>query len=946
MSLIPASRWSANLAHRILFCTLVSSVAVGSIGTGVANAQPLERARSAQARGDLRTAQIEYRNAARSDPQSGAIRAALAAASLDLGDADTAQKEAQAALDRGYDQAAGTALLLRTLLAQNRFGEILRGYPLVEAPDNAAVAGQIAAGRAMAQLGLGDLAAARASVAAARRLAPVAAEPMLAAASLATAEGDRTAAEAAIDLALANDPDRQDALLRKAVLRISAGDNAGAKAALDRVISLSPANAAARVTRAGVFLQEGDDVRAQQDVNALLRSVPGSVPGNYLRAVLQSRARDFVAADQTLQRLSGQLNTIPEGLLLLATVKRALNQPGVAEDAAQRYFARQPTDARGAMLLATIQMERNRPDAAAGTLTQHVARGGNSAAAYEMLGRAHLAARRPREAVQAFTQAVAAAPQDAAIQTRLAAARLAAGDSVGSSAAAEEALRLNPDQAGAQQLAAISALARGDVVSAQAEWEKLSPAARRSPAGGTLEGLLLLLRLDFAGAKTAFEQVLRQNPDHLGSLLGLARVAAAAGNPVESERLFGEVLRRSPGNTEAIGRLASLALSDSPRATAALAVLVAAQTAAPAQPTLAQALASILIARGDASRAKAVLDTASLRAPGQPTGIMLVRSQAFAALGEWTEAEAASRVALAEDPTSIAVRRQLIGLMLRAGNRAGAEALAQEAVRIRPGDPAAQQMLVSLIQQTQGLDAALALADQLARRASEQPASLQLRGDLLMLARRPADAARAYAEAYGRMPSSTLALRQSAALQLIGQAVPSEAPLRDWLERAPNDPLALSAMAQVDIQAGRLADAERRLSVAAEQAPENGLVLNNLAWLIGERGTERDLARARPLAERAYFQMPNAETADTLGWILARYGEAPRAVTLLRQSLEARRNIQLADPARSFRLAYALSAAGQREEAVGILQPLLANAEPFAGRPDAERLLSSLRSGR
>jgi Tfp pilus assembly protein PilF len=61
----------------------------------------MERARAAQARGDLRAAQIEYRNAVRNSPQSAEARAALAQASLDVGDTDTAEKEARAALERG-----------------------------------------------------------------------------------------------------------------------------------------------------------------------------------------------------------------------------------------------------------------------------------------------------------------------------------------------------------------------------------------------------------------------------------------------------------------------------------------------------------------------------------------------------------------------------------------------------------------------------------------------------------------------------------------------------------------------------------------------------------------------------------------------------------------------------------------------------------------------------
>src|SRR3954471_4258610 len=121
----PLARWPLLLATALGACLAAAPLA----------AQPLERARAAQQRGDMRAAQIELRHAVRSDPNSAARRAALAALSLDIGDGDTGEKEARAALERGHDPAAGTALLLRAYLVRNRFQELLRDFPMP--PDEA-----------------------------------------------------------------------------------------------------------------------------------------------------------------------------------------------------------------------------------------------------------------------------------------------------------------------------------------------------------------------------------------------------------------------------------------------------------------------------------------------------------------------------------------------------------------------------------------------------------------------------------------------------------------------------------------------------------------------------------------------------------------------------------------------------------------------------------------
>ncbi|MDO9713095.1 XrtA/PEP-CTERM system TPR-repeat protein PrsT [Paracraurococcus lichenis] len=923
---------------------LAATLALG-LGAGEALAQPLQRARAAEARGDLRAAQIEYRNAVRAEPQNGAVRAGLAEVSMELGDVDTAEREARAALDGGYDPPAATALLIRTYAARGRFREILRDFPLPENPPQPAVAGQVAVGRALAHLALGERDAARAAVAAAQRLAPGAVETHLAVAGLALADGDRAASEAAIDRVLAVDPARPEALLRKASFQFERGERPAGLETLGRLVAAAPGNVAARLLRAEMLLRTGEDARARQDVEAALRVQPGSVQGVYTLAVLQARAQDFRAADETLQRLGAVLPNIPEGLLLLATVKRALNQASQAEDAAQRYNARRPEDPRGAKLLATLQAEGNRPGDAAATLTRLVQRGGADAEAFDMLGRLHGASGRPREAVQAFQQAAQLAPGDSAIQARLAAARLAAGDAAGTQQAAGEALRIAPGQAAARELLAIAALSRGDVTSAQAEWDRLSPEQRRSEPAGTLEGLLKLARFDVAGARTAFETVLRSFPDSVGARLGLARVATAQGQPEEAERLLGEVLARAPGHPEALGWLAATIAAGGPRGAAARVVLQRAQAAAPNEPALALALAGALAAAREPAKALAVLNTEALRRPGQGPALPLARSQAHAALEQWAEAEAAARLALAEDAASVPARRQLLALLLRAGKAREAETLVQEGLRQDPGNPAMQALAIGLAQQTGGLDAALAAADRLADTDAARPASLQLRGELLLGAQRPAEAARAFAAMRARADSAALALREAMAWRAAGNLPAATAAVDSWLARAPEDAEALNLRAQLDMQAGRDAEAERRLQQVVERAPDNAVALNNLAWLLAVRGGEADLARARGLAERAYFLLPNSDTADTFGWILARTGDPQRALVLLRQAVAAQEQGR-ADPGKAFRLAGALRTAGERAEAIRLLEPVLAAGTSFPERAQAERLLAELRAGR
>lgn len=911
----------------------------------------VERARAAQERGDLRAAQIEYRNAVRASPDDPALRAALAEASLDLGDGDTAEKEARAALERGYDRAAGTALLLRAYLTLRKFEEILREFPMQEGQVPNPVAGQVAAGRALAYTALNRRDEAARAAADAVRLAPDRVEPHLAAGTVAAVSGDRAAAEAAVDRALAIAPGHADALLRKGSFQFERGELAQAADTFAAVLRQEPGNLVARLRRGEALMRRNDDAEARKEIDTVLRLSPNAPLGLYLSAMLHARAREWRPADEALQRIQSQVPNIPDGLLLLATVKRELGQLEQAEDAARRHVARRPEDPRGAKLLAMLEAQRGAADAAAGTLDRLAQRGAADAEAYDMLGRAHALMGRRQEALDAFAKAAELAPDNAGVLARLAVARLSVGDAAGAQQAAEAALARDPNQPGAREILASAALARGDLAAASAELERIGPAARGGELAGVLDGTIRLVRLDFEGAKGAFEAVLRDHPNSVRARLGLARIAALQGDAERAERLFAEVLEREPGNPEALTRLSVTALGGGPRAASSRAVLEAANTAAPGDPALAMTLGSLMIRAGEPAKAVAVLDAPAFRDRRRETRHLLLLSEAHDAAGQSKEAEEAARAAMAQDPDNPLARRVVAGLLLKAKDQRAAELVLDQGLRTRPADPLLQLSLIQVVREGRGLDAALETADRLARQEAARPTSLVLRGDLLMGAERTEEAAAAYAAAYQQAPSRELAQRRAGALQRLNKPDEAVAALAAWLEREPGDAVVQAQLAQFEIAAGRIAEAERRLVQVIAARPEDAISLNNLAWLMQARSDPATaegraaLARARQYAERAYYLAPSAEAADTLGWILAREGEAERAVPLLRQATTAMVARQRPDPSMFYRYAVALEAAGQRDEARRVLEPVVKADVPFPERAEAERLLARLGGG-
>ena len=79
---------------------------------------PLENGRALQAKGDLRGAQIELRNAIKEEPNNSEAHFRLAQLQLQGGDPIAAERELRAARDLGYDADVVTPLLGQAMLAQ------------------------------------------------------------------------------------------------------------------------------------------------------------------------------------------------------------------------------------------------------------------------------------------------------------------------------------------------------------------------------------------------------------------------------------------------------------------------------------------------------------------------------------------------------------------------------------------------------------------------------------------------------------------------------------------------------------------------------------------------------------------------------------------------------------------------------------------------------------
>ncbi len=891
---------------------------------------PVLRAQELLSKGDLRAAQIELRNAVRDNPDSADAHLRLGETQLQMGDPIAGEKELKTARDLGADRWLIIPQLGQSYIAQGRYKDVLAEVPPDgPTPKGAATNMQL---RAMAQVAMNDIDAAKATLTDAEKLAPGNIDVLLTGARLALALKDMPLATQKVEEALKQDPKHLDSLLLKGQVQSASGDRAAALATADDVVALAPDSASARLDRANQELLAGDDAKAKTDVDAVLAKQPRNAGATYLNAVLYVRSGKYAEAGTELQKLGPVIARFPRAMYFQALVAANLGQNEVAIDFAQHYVARMPADPDGSRLLARTLITARRPEQAVAVLDKAVAAGQSDSQTLDLLGRAYTLMGRAPEAIKTLERATALAPNDASILTHLASSQLQHGDSSAAEQTLEKSVRIAPQQANSGEALVAAALSAGDLDGADAALERLRAQVGETESVGILGGMLKLGRLDLEGGRQAFAATLKQFPNSLNAKLNLAKILILQGRRPEGEGLMKEILAKDPTNTATLTTYIQL-LTTEQQFTPAIQALETARQAAPANAAFTVMQSDVIVASGDPRRAVGMLQAMRDSADLSPL-LMAAMGRAQAAAGLNDEAKKTYRDILSATPNDLDARRAQIDLMLKMKDTDGAKAALRDALKASPGNIGVMSSMVSLELQTAGPDAALKLASDLRADATNLPNSTVLKGDALMLAKRYPEATQAFQDEYRLAPSSPLALRLANAAATAGKDDEGARVLREWLQKSPEDVDSSQMLALLDIKAKRYDDAKKHLQVVLDKRPSDTVALNNMAWLYGLSNDPR----GRALAQRAYLQAPTPETADTLGWIMVRQGDAKSGLSLLQQASVQRP----ADLSLKYHLAVALNDNGQKDDSVKVLQPLVSNGGEFDEKPAARKLLEDL----
>jgi tetratricopeptide (TPR) repeat protein len=185
--------------------------------------------------------------------------------------------------------------------------------------------------------------------------------------------------------------------------------------------------------------------------------------------------------------------------------------------------------------------------------------------------------------------------------------------------------------------------------------------------------------------------------------------------------------------------------------------------------------------------------------------------------------------------------------------------------------------------------------------------------------------------------AADLHLRLGETYRRKGDLPRSVASLQKAVELAPDDRTVVSNLALALDGAGRRDEARKAYEQVIKMDPNNGIALNNLAFLMAETGG--DLNQALTYAQRAKQRLPNLyEVSDTLGWIYLKKNLSDSAIEIFKDLVSKAPN----HSTYRYHLGMALSQKGDRVNALKELNEALKASPPREEAAKIKELIAKL----
>jgi putative PEP-CTERM system TPR-repeat lipoprotein len=888
---------------------------------------------------DYGGAEIQLKNALKTDPRHLPSRLLLGQVYVHLADPASSEKELRAALRLGAARDKVFPTLGNALLLQRKYTDVLDVITTVN--PNAPEAELVYVFRGRAYLGLNKLDEAWASFEQAEMVRADGLETLLGQVAVMRARGELQAAETLVDKAIELYPESEEARYQKGQLRAANGDLEPALAIYDEIVTSNPTSYKARVARATIYIRQGENDKALDDLQFVHEKLPYDLNTTFLYARVLSGLGRTDEAKALMLDLAEKINRVREEILvtrpeLLRTAALLAYNQGDLEQAivyGKRYLELRPQDLEMAKLLAAIQLRVGDDDAAMELLYSINRQRPDDVRVLSLLGEAHLNKSQYGEASRVLEEAAALAPDSAAIGAQLSMGKFGLGlDEEGERELLRSFELETADSVSAGFILAQLQLRKGETADALVTVNKLVNAQPRNPILYNLLGAVQLKLGDFAAARKAFEAASRVSPGFLGSEYNLALLDMHEARYADARKRLEKLVEIHPQSTPVLMALADLELAAGNSAQA-IPWLIKAIALDNSSATPGIKLVDLYIQYDEVENALRQAENLVRLYPKDPEALEAM-ARAQLANGQVKKAVASLRRAVLQTDNSRGL--ELIRLADQQVRLADIEGARSTLAKARSGDNAVDALaaLVRLELITADYEAAEQALLSLQKLSHNVAVSELLLGDIRYLQGRYEEALAAYKHSFDANPGTLSAIGVFNARFVMGHQAAAHTWLANWIEAHPEDAMARRNLARSRLSTGKQeqarADYERLVKDGYASAEDYSF----LARIYQLDKDERALATAKVALDLAP-ESPRVQ--DVYGWILVTEGRAGEGLPYLREAIS-----RDSDPYLRYHLASALVEVGRVEEARSELQAILRSTQKLPWMASAQALLDSL----
>lgn len=922
--------------------TLITAFAVlATSGCGLVmnNEDRLDRAEAAIANGDYRAAIIDAKDVLTNEPENIRGRVLLGRASIQVGDASSAEKEFRRAIELGADLAVVAVDLGRAMVGLGQFDQAIDEIT-VELAASDQDFNNILQIRGEARLGLRQPEQARNVFAEILSADNANVDAQIGIVSSYLIERNYLQARATLDQVLAMSENAIEPWLVSGEMHFDRRNTQGAEKHFAKALGLANsqddfvAKARALAGLSEAQLAQDETELARENIQTLTVLTPNAPNAMHLSARIAYIDKDWERAQALLQEVLRRVPDYRPAQLLLGSVHLQNGNLEQAEMYLSAVVAASPNNENARGLLAHVRLQQQDTNAARVLLQPMIdgevpnpnalALAAQVSADVGDLDQAAIYLQRRVEVSGGDSQARLDLAAIYLVTDRIeeAQAVLNAGDFADTDASSFR-----------RDMISVILLVKSDeLTSAREEARSLVEESPDNPRALSLLASVEMLAGDVSAARNSFNAALERSPDDLLPLRLLGALEEDEGNLAAAKDVYARFIEKAPNDVGILMALArvSARTGDLDRARHWLERSVAAD---PDNFNIRKTLSQLFLALGDFDSAQRFAEE-TIRLADDNADAHRVLGHALLNGDDFGAAEESFKRAISLDPSVSEYWLSLARTQIEAGDRDAALKTVADAYAENPGDIQIAALLTSVVANNGDLDAAMIIAKDLRRLQPYSATPIALEAEVLARRGDLVEAAALFDEAIEIENASRFAARAYELRKAAGLPNKDD-PLLEHLEQNPlntNVRLFLAQGYQVD---GKNDDALREYQRVLEIAADDPIALNNIAWIYMESGD----SRAEEYARRAYMTAPeNRQVMDTLGWILVQKGAVDEGAKILRSAAEQSPDL----PEVQYHLAAAMIKQGLHDDARQILETVLREGGAFTSREAAEELLLQL----